>query len=84
MSEEYSDEFGDGSGYDLCGPRTYKLYEDVNQVPVVPTFARLIDHRGPSFIIESTDVSEIGFHQMYLEVYLDDYNGIQKYLPFTI
>ena len=43
MSEEYSDEFGDGSGYDLCGPRTYKLYEDVNQVPVVPTFARLID-----------------------------------------
>lgn len=30
ISSQYTDDFGDGSGVDLCGQRTYELFERVN------------------------------------------------------
>ena len=84
VSEAYSDDFGDGSGSDLCGTRDYKLFEEVNFQPVVPSFARLNERNPPNIVIESTDESEIGPHQMYLEVYLTDYADVMLYIPFII
>ena len=38
VSVAFSAEFGDGSGYDLCGPRDYQVFEDMVKRP---DFARI-------------------------------------------
>ena len=66
VGNEVSGHFGDGTGIDLCGPRDYELFEEVNFQLIIPTFARLSPTSAPSLIIEPNGPEEIGEHDMVL------------------
>lgn len=47
VSEEYSDEFGDGTGYDLCAPQSYEIREVIQ------------NQEGPSDLVTVDSVNRI-------------------------
>ena len=50
----------------------------------MPTFASLSTSSPPSLVIDSDISVEIGSHEMFLEVYLDDYPGVSLFINFEI
>ena len=84
MSNQLSADFGDGTGVDLCGPRIYELTEEVNFQVIVPPFARLTSASSPDLIIEPTGQSDIGSHEMFLEVSLLDFPALSIPIQFII
>ena len=73
LSEQYSGQFGDGSGNDLCGPKQYLLLEEVGGNLVVPSVARLAQNDQTLVEMEPTESNQIGLHKMVLQVTMRDY-----------
>ena len=70
IQDSVSVNFGDGSGIDLCGPRSYTLLEDLGNADlIVPSFAFLNPSDLPSLTVTPTE-DDIGPHNMILEVTL--------------
>ena len=71
--------FGDKTGYDICGERTYEVFEknpDTGSLEVIE-FAKLSrnDNTGNMDIVVETEKREdIGGHDMILQVTLIAYN----------
>lgn len=75
VSVQYSTIYGDGSGQDICGPRSYELFEvegsDLNSV----SFASIEELLESKKISVGTDDSQfVGPHDMVLKITLLDYN----------
>ena len=79
VSQQFSADFGDGSGTDLCGPQEYTLYERLgnNQLAVVD-FAYLTFENGShqaTINILTTDYNDAGEHSMVLLVDLIEHDS---------
>ena len=77
MSETYSDDFGNGSGYDLCGPQSYQVFERIGNANFVVNYISLsmnseVPPRGV-LSLETSNINDKGRHDMILEVILDDF-----------
>jgi len=73
VSELYSATFGDGSNSDMCGPRTYEVYEIIATAKTSVAF--LTEVTGITILNLATDLNaDVGTHKMVLEVTLTDYS----------
>jgi hypothetical protein len=52
VSLEFTDNFGDGTGYDICGPREYSVFEIIDGVETIVDFVEIIDFNAPNYEIE--------------------------------
>ena len=71
---------GDGSGYDLCLPQTYKLAQLGQQT--VPSFVSL-DGENRRITVTTDQNTETGNYAMYLVVKLEDY-GVEFKQDFQV
>lgn len=69
---------GVGSGYDLCGPRSYSLLDTLtNSTPTFASHSRDTSNPNSYFInVHASDAAMVGWHSVKLVVTLVDYPGV--------
>lgn len=77
----YSADYGDGSGYDLCGPQSYEIRQIINGVEVASDLVT-VDPINRILTLQTTDPDESGLHDMLLCISLDSF-GIEYCQPFA-
>ena len=70
---QYSSQYGDGSGYDLCSPQEYDIREIINNV-IVPSDLVALDPVNRVLSLQTSDPSDSGLHDMLLCVTLTSFN----------
>ena len=81
VAEKYSGEYGDGSGYDLCGPQTYDMREIINN-KVEPSDIVTIDSTNRILSLQTNDPADTGLHDMLLCVTLVNFS-VEYCQPFA-
>ena len=69
---QYSSQFGNGSGSDMCGPQSYKVFEVVNGNYVPASFVYLTPGQK-KITLDPTQHPDVGNHQFVLVTTLDNY-----------
>jgi hypothetical protein len=84
VSELYSDQYGDGSGCDICAPQIVYLFVlDAGQRSQ-PTFAYLEQvGEGGQVVVETQNYDDVGTYSMILFVELPEYN-VSLDIPFQV
>jgi hypothetical protein len=81
VSVAYSS-FGDGSGFDLCGPQTYAVYKKVGNTNTVPPFLELTytsdDPPQGVLTLQTSDQNDKGQHYLVIEVTLTNYSKMTE------
>ena len=84
VSRDYSNDFGDGSGFDLCGLRSYELLEVINFQVVPPTFnVILLPQANELLLTIVANSNDIGEHKMVIKISLENYSATLS-IPFLI
>ena len=83
VSVQYSPTFGDGSGYDICGPRQYSIFDISDGFEKEVDFAQLVQTQDGQWQIkvETDDPANAKTYNMVLRVDLNDY-GLTQRLAF--
>jgi hypothetical protein len=83
FSDFVSQAFGDGSGFDLCGPQTYSLFQLQNGVKVSPPTFIEVDEATRTIRLVTDEDTEITSSYMLLVVTLTEF-GITHEEPFQV
>lgn len=73
MAEQYSAQYGDGTGYDLCGPQAYDIREIVFGQEVFSDLVT-VDETNRILNLQTSDVQDAGLHDMLLCVTLTEFD----------
>ena len=74
-------QYGNGSGYDLCGAQSYEVFEVISGGNVAVTHTTLVSNK---ISVLTTIPTDEGVHSMLLVVTMNDYPTIKLSKPFTV